>query len=663
MKRSKGIVLACIDGYPKSKSLLRIAANKAHENKCKWAVIYIETATHYKLNAERREQVLQCLKLAEEMGAKTYHIEGKNVADSIISFVNESLKSQTPVKYVVMGKRGKGGVLEKFIYSTIKKVENNLSPHGIEIQKVPISLKNYMHRRFRKLSYKDISLRGIALACISVFGAYILSESLQASIPIVEWRINSYNINAFFLIACVITSLKQGLFPGLLSAVLSFTIMNYFYVPPLHKFGFEHFGDGVSLSIFLFSALLLSIMGSYSRASNEALISKEKRSQLLYQINRIASEAQSKKQALILIHDELEKVLGMKVAFFMPGEFNQPIIKNAFPKNIKLRETDQKLLHKCWEKIKTTGFGADRDYKTKWRFEPMITAHGEVGVMGIEIPSQIKLDSSFGRLCFTIADQVASITERIELTQKINQAQITTEKEQLRSMLLSSVSHDLKTPLASIIGALGVYERMDKSNKLNHDIAIELIQTALNEAQRLDSFITNILDITRIESGDIEFNLQWENSLTPIESVKKRLEHRLSNHNLIIDINDGYDIQMDLMLTEQVIQNVVDNAIKYSPKNNDIRIYTEYHKSGYSYVIRDYGKGIPKEKLISIFDKYERLKHTDTVVAGTGLGLAICKAIMEKQNGNIYARNHPHSGVEFVVTFPKKRKTKILITA
>ena len=663
MNDRNGIVLACIDSYPKSKILLRIAANKAAEKNCSWAVIYIETAEHYKLNHEGREQVLQCLKLAEDMGAKTFHIEGKSVTDSIISFVSESQESCTPIKHIVMGKRNKSSFITNFSPSTTKKIEKNLSAQKVKIQKVPISIKSQITPWYEKLSLNDISIKGLSFACIAVFCAYILSELLQANIPIVEWRINSYNVTAFFLIACVVTSLKHGLLLGIISALLGFTIMNYFYVPPLHQFGFEHLGDGISLSIFLFSAVLLSIMGSYSRASNEALVNKEKRSQLLYQINRIASESHSKKQALLLIHDELEKVLRMRVAFFMPGSFNQPIINSVFPPDVRLVETDIKLLNKCWEKIKTTGFGADREYKTKWRFEPMITAHGEIGVIGIEIPQHVKIDSSFGRLCYTISDQIASITERIDLTYKINQAQITAEKEQLRSMLLSSVSHDLKTPLASIMGALGVYERMKKSNKLSEEIASELIETALNEAQRLDSFITNILDITRIESGDIEFNLQWENSLTPVQAVIKRLKHRLINHNITIDIEDNSDIHMDIMMTEQVIQNVLDNAIKYSSKGSDVKIYTENTKKGFSYIIRDYGVGIPENKLTSIFDKYERLKHTDTVVAGTGLGLAICKAIMEKQNGSIYARNHPGKGVEFVINFPKKRRHKALAAA
>ncbi|MDA0782635.1 MAG: ATP-binding protein [Rickettsiales bacterium] len=658
MNDRDGIVLACIDSYPKSKILLRIAANKAAEKKCSWAVIYIETAAHYKLNTEGREQILQYLKLAEEMGAKTFHIEGKSVTDSIISFVTESQKSCTPVKYIVIGKRRKDGIFAKLRPSIVRKIEKNVSVQGVKIQKVPISMRNHIRPWYERLSLNDISIKGVAFACASVFCAYVLSQSLQASIPVVEWRINSYNVTAFFLIACVITSLRHGLLPGLISAILSLTIMNYSYVPPLHQFGFEHFGDGISISIFLFSAVLLSIMGSYSRASNEALVNKEKRSQLLYQINRIAGEAHSKKQALFLIHDELEKVLDMKVAFFIPGSFNQPIINSVFPKDTKLIESDRKLLYKCWEKIKTTGFGADREFKTKWRFEPMITAHGGVGVMGIEIPSHVKLDSSFGRLCYAISDQVASITERIDLTHKINQAQITAEKEQLRSMLLSSVSHDLKTPLASIIGALSVHERMKKSDKLSPEIAEELIETALNEAQRLDSFITNILDITRIESGDIEFKRQWEHCITPVQSVIKRMKHRLVNHNLIIDIEDDEEIKMDLMMTEQVLQNVLDNAVKYSTQGKEIKIYTEVTPKSFSYVIRDYGLGIPKEKLLAIFDKYERLKHTDTVVAGTGLGLAICKAIMEKQNGTIYARNHPDSGVEFVISFPKKRKRK-----
>jgi two-component system sensor histidine kinase KdpD len=230
------------------------------------------------------------------------------------------------------------------------------------------------------------------------------------------------------------------------------------------------------------------------------------------------------------------------------------------------------------------------------------------------------------------------------------------EREKLRSMLLSSVSHDLKTPLASIIGSLSVYKRMRKSERLSPEIADELTETALDEAQRLDSFISNILDMTRIESGEIEFNKDWVTPYEPLAAIKKRLRQRLRYHKLEITTSETeYEVEMDQMMTEQILQNLIDNAAKYSPANTEIQVSFGPDGKGFSYKIRDQGKGIPDDKFEAIFDKYERLRLTDSQIAGTGLGLAICKASKEKQNARIEVSNHEDGGAVFTIWFPKYR--------
>ncbi len=223
-------------------------------------------------------------------------------------------------------------------------------------------------------------------------------------------------------------------------------------------------------------------------------------------------------------------------------------------------------------------------------------------------------------------------------------------------MLLSSVSHDLKTPLASIIGSLSVYHGMFDS--LPDKQKRELTETALDEAQRLDSFITNILDMTRIESGHVQFKSEWVDVHPVLRRVVRRLQQRLRNHNMVLPDADAAEVRTDPILLEQILQNLIDNAAKYTPEGSDITVAYSNDGDDYRIHIRDNGPGIPEEKLESIFDKYARLQQTDSKVAGTGLGLAIVKAIMEEQGGQISVRNQDGGGAEFTLHFPEYRQTE-----
>jgi two-component system sensor histidine kinase KdpD len=193
---------------------------------------------------------------------------------------------------------------------------------------------------------------------------------------------------------------------------------------------------------------------------------------------------------------------------------------------------------------------------------------------------------------------------------------------------------------------------MRKSGRLTEDTAQELAVTALEEAQRLDSFITNILDMTRIESGDIHFNRTWVNVDVPVKTVLSRLRQRLQYHHIkVVNEADGIEIYADPMLTEQVLQNVIDNAVKYSPKQTQITVRLRIEHDQFVFEIEDQGEGIPEDKREAIFDKYERLRHQDSHIAGTGLGLAIARAVMEKQDGWVQAQNVDAGGALFTLSF------------
>jgi two-component system sensor histidine kinase KdpD len=650
-------IVVCIDAHPKTSLLLRNAANKAKEKDLSWVVLYVETPNHYVEDRESHERLLRFLTLAEDMGADVRQVESGDAISGITAFVREMNKSATPVASLILGQSAKEGFFAEMRASLAERVTRELRTLPLEVQIIPLTGRQYTASWFDRFQLREVKLREIGFALLSVVLAYIASEILRSSVAHIEWRVNVQNVTAFFLIACVITSLRYGLIPGLISAILGFSTINYFYISPLRGFGIAHAAEAVGLFIFLLSAVVVSLMGAYSRATNAALVKKERRSQALYKIHRLASNAQNREQAFAILYEELAQLLEMDVVFFMPQAMNQGALDLAYPAEVDFSEKDYKSLQMCWEEVRTTGLGSVNGFDASWRFEPMMTNNNEIGVMGIKVPLHMRLDPSFGRLISALADQAASLLERLEMAKMVGESHVREEREKLRAMLLSSVSHDLKTPLASIIGSLSVYNRMKKSGRLDEETSVELVNTALEEAQRLDSFISNILDMTRIESGDITFDEEWIDAGEPLRKVEKRLRQRLSQNALVVDTSDKHiEVLMDHMMIEQVLQNVIDNAVKYSPKGTDIIVSYGFLDEGFAYKIRDNGPGIPDDKLEAIFDKYERLKQSDSQVAGTGLGLAISRAVLEKQNGTITAMNHPDGGAEFTLWLPQARE-------
>ncbi|WP_421781203.1 ATP-binding protein [Kiloniella litopenaei] len=651
-------ILVCIDTHPKSNVLLRAAANKSKETGIPWGVLYVETPQHFTLERDARERILRFLTVAEEMGGSVQSLEHNDVISGIKNYVETAHNDGKPVHTLIMGQSSKEGFFDELKASLAERIMREVRRFSTEVQIVPLVGKQYVSSWFDRLQLKDIKLREIVFAFVSVGGAYLASEILQIQTSSIGMKTQVYNVTAFFLVAAIITSLRYGLVPGLISAIAGFSTINYFYIAPYGGFGISHSGDAVNLSIFLISAVIVSLMGGYNRAWNSALTRKEKRSQALYKVHRLASDAHDREGALAILHEELSQLLEMDIAFFLPPAVSPDTLELVYPEQTDFTAQDEKSLQLCWDEVRTTGHGTANKFDSVWRFEPLTTYNGEIGVIAIKVPLHVRLDASFGRLLSALADQAASILERIELTKMMGESRMREEREKLRAMLLSSVSHDLKTPLASIIGSLSVHNRMKKAGRLDSDTSDELIETALDEAQRLDSFISNILDMTRIESGEITFDSDWVDTGKIVQNVMKRMRQRLINHELVLDSSDiSREVKIDKMMTGQVLQNVIDNAVKYSPKGTQIKVSLCDEDGGFSYKIKDQGAGIPEGKLEAVFDKYERLKQSDSQVAGTGLGLAISRAVMEKQGGTITVRNHETGGAEFTLWFPLVRKS------
>jgi two-component system sensor histidine kinase KdpD len=289
---------------------------------------------------------------------------------------------------------------------------------------------------------------------------------------------------------------------------------------------------------------------------------------------------------------------------------------------------------------------------TSFRYLPLQTSKEVVGVLGIGFSGPgDELHPEKERLLSTFVTNAATSIERGLLAEQASQAEILRATEKLQSALLNSISHDLRTPLASITGVLSSLHLED--DFIDGETRRELVETAYGEAERLNRLVGNLLDMSRLESGMLKIALQPCDVQDVVGSALNSLGARLDTHPIEVNLPPELPlVPMDYVLVAQVLINLLENAVKYSPEDQPIEICARLlNRELVQIEISDHGPGIPLEEINRIFEKFYRVKRFENVI-GTGLGLSICKGIVEVHGGNIWAENRPEGGVRFLFTLP-----------
>ncbi len=332
-------------------------------------------------------------------------------------------------------------------------------------------------------------------------------------------------------------------------------------------------------------------------------------------------------------------------------------LASAYPPDDTLDEADMAAARWCWEHNHPTGRGSDTLPGGKWLFLPLRTGSGTVGVIGSERQALLTPDEH--RLLDALADQVAVAIERISLARGLAEARVSAETERLRAALLTSISHDLRTPLASIIGTVSsLRSYADKYDAADRD---ELLATLESEAERLNRFVGNLLDMTRLEAGAIEMKFDLIDVAEIVGAALERAGTILAEHRVEISVaSDLPMLRLDPILFEQVLFNLLDNAAKYSPPASRIDLKARRDGDIVAIDVIDEGPGIPPDDLERIFDKFYRVQAQDRRRAGTGLGLAICRGFIEAQGGRIEAHNRrDRSGAMLSLRIPVPEDVEI----
>jgi two-component system sensor histidine kinase KdpD len=383
----------------------------------------------------------------------------------------------------------------------------------------------------------------------------------------------------------------------------------------------------------------------------------------LYSFSRKLAGVGTLDDVLWAIAYQTALMLKVRVVLLLP-ENGSIAVKAGYPPEDMLDDADLAAANWALRSNRPAGRGSNTLPGAKRLFLPMRTGRGAIGIIGIDSdkPGPL-LTPDERRLLDALIDQGALAIERVHLVEDMDRVRRTVETDRLRSALLTSISHDLKTPLAAILGSAGTLR--DLGGDLTEAEKVDLLATIIEESERLNRFIANLLDMTRLESGAIVPNTARHDVAEIVGSALRRAAKIVAAHRIELDLPVGLPmLDLDAVLFEQVLFNLLDNAAKYSAAGTTIRIQSWRDGDSVCLQVLDQGKGIPGEDVDRIFDKFYRAQKGDQVRAGTGLGLAISRGFVEAMGGTITAANRSdRSGAVFTIRLPVPARIEQLDTA
>jgi two-component system, OmpR family, sensor histidine kinase KdpD len=433
--------------------------------------------------------------------------------------------------------------------------------------------------------------------------------------------------------------------------------LTFFFVPPV----FEFLGFAPENAITFFGLLVVSIIMSTLVARERSLArSAQRRAEQvtqLYEFSRDLSTAVDMLSVLDTIIHHVRRTFDREMIVLLPK--NDELVLSASSNDDTLDSSEVTAAEWAYQQGRPAGYQTGTFSYASYRYFPLETSRGIIGVMGVRLSGEKpELHAEQVRLLSTYVTKAASSVERALLAEEASQSEILRATEKLQTALLNSISHDLRTPLASVTGVLSSL-RMD-DDFLDTETRRELVETALGEAERLNRLVGNLLDMTRLESGAMRLSLQPCDIQDVIGSALNSLGQRIEGHQVQVEIPPSLPlVPLDYVLVAQVMINLLDNAAKYSPESGQIEIQAFQSETMITVEVADQGPGIPEEDLRRIFEKFYRVKRFENVV-GTGLGLSICKGIIEVHGGKIWAENRPDGGLKIAFTLPLKPSTLVV---
>ncbi len=635
-------VLVCASPSPHSPHLVRAARRMATSLHAELVVLYVETPASLRMSAASRERLARTLRLAESLGAEPVVLRAEDAAKETVRYARKR-----NVTKIVLGKpthpRWRDIVKPSFLDEVVRQsreidvyVISGLTPavdaalHPSERVRGPLPWSGYA--------------AGVAVVAASTLIAWLLFGHSQPA-----------DVVMVFLLGVVVVSMRFGYVASLVATVLSVLAYDFFFVPPYLSFAVSDLSHIVTFAVMFIVAIVISHLTRRIREQADSARGREQRTASLYAISRELGVLGSRKMLLEAAARHVREVFAVKVAILLPrGEEGlERVLADAG--TFGPSDKDLGVAEWSWLHQQPAGAGTDTLPSARARVVPLKGSRGRVGVLALFPSEETRLtDPDESQLLETFAGIIGSAVERTELADEARRATLRAETEQLRNALLSSVSHDLRTPLGVVTGATSALLEDPPKDAATRR---ELLVTAHTEALRLNRLVQNLLDMTRLEAGALKVKKDLESVEEVVGAALHRMEEPLEGRTVTTGLpRDLPLVPFDAALIEQVVINLLENATKYSPPESPIDVAARAHGTEVEVEIGDRGLGIAKENEQRVFDKFFRVREGEG--GGVGLGLTICRGIIRAHGGRIWVEARPEGGSWFRFTLPLGETSK-----
>jgi two-component system sensor histidine kinase KdpD len=634
-------LLVCIGPSPTGAKLIRATKRMANVLDAEWLAVSVQTGKASESTEEYRQQVAEHLLLAESLGAEVHQLVGERVAQTILSYARSRNVSR-----VVVGKTAEPFWRRLILGSLVDELIRTSGDIDVFLvqgddEEASRSKKAAPTTKWRAAPF-DLMKSAVMVLISALIGWPMHAAGLAQA-----------NVIMVFLAAVAIVSVYLGRTPSIFASILSVMIFDLLFVPPYYSFAVTDAQYLITFFVMLTIGILISGITARVRQQINESQDRERATHSLYRLSKQLGEATGRDFLIGMAGQRLNELFDANVMILL--KYPQGQLEPRFGQETEIAKEKQNAAVAAWvfDHRKPAGRGTDTLPRSTALFLPLVGSEDSIGVVGIQTRDVHRLsDPDQRQLLETCVRQIAIAIERDTLSLQAYDAKLEAESERMRSSLLSSVSHDLRTPLAVIAGATSSIIDSAKDRLTNQEMSLAM--SVFEESQRLSRLVDNLLYMTRLESTALRLRTEPHVFEEIVGAAIARVEPLAGTRRINVIIPPDLPLlDVDALLIEQLIINLLENAIRYTPPDRSIDLIASSSRGKVQVSVRDNGPGIRRGDEDKVFEKFYRgASHAHDSTRGVGLGLAICKAVIEAHGGKIAAKNREEGGAEFTFSLP-----------
>jgi two-component system sensor histidine kinase KdpD len=608
-----------------------------------WTVTYVERPSKPSPDTAGAARISAAFKLAEQLGGTAVMLTGDDIVGTLLEYARRNNVTQ-----IVVGKSRHGrwralfgqalvpAIAEKAAGAALHIVTEEAQPDAEAPTPRPASGKGLAAWRGHLASLLFVAVAGAVAAGLDRFS-------------------QGADLAMIFLVSVLMSALAFGLGPSITAATTAALVYNFFFLAPRLSFVIGHAADVLTFVVFFAVAMTTGWLTGRIRDQGVAMSRRASAITALLAASRTLSASAKREETAQALAEQLAAATGGEAVVLLPSGGDVAAVAGA-PTLKPLGTTDQAAARWAWQHGEPAGAETGTLPNAHLTFRPLQGLKARSGVAGIE--ARTVRDEAGESYVSALLDQGAVALERAEFAADAADAEALRRSDKLRSALLNSVSHDLRTPLATVLGSATTL--LEYEDSLERPVRRDLLSSIREEAERLNRYVGNLLDMTRLEGGGLNIRADWVDVRDVLGAAAERVSRRLGKRNATRDFPPQLTlVKVDTALLEQALVNILENAIAYSPEDSTIELAAYEDRNNVVLSIEDEGRGIPTAELEQVFEKFRRMEESSDRGKGAGLGLAISKGFVEAMGGRIAAASpiHQGRGTRILISLPKERAT------